>query len=130
MHRAIRFLPRLYVESSLRKNRTVAVSPEQTHYLQHVMRLKAGDTLRLFNGRDGEWQAGITHVSKLAIDMTVHERLRAPQAEPDLWLCCAPIKKAHFEYMIEKATELGTAVIQPLLTARTQIREVNSERCR
>ena len=126
----IRHLSRLYVEAGLGDEQAVTLNDKPSHYLQHVMRMKTGDALRVFNARDGEWLAKIAKTGKHTTDIECGKRLREPAAEPDLWLCCAPIKKAHFDYMIEKATELGTAVIQPLLTARTQIREVNSERCR
>ncbi len=108
---------------------TLAISPEQSHYLQNVMRLKAGDTLRVFNGSDGEWRATISGVSKRSVELTTHEQIRPQIIGRDIWLCCAPIKKAHFDTMIEKATELGVSAVQPILTSRTQIREVNVERC-
>jgi 16S rRNA (uracil1498-N3)-methyltransferase len=96
------------------------------------MRLKANDEVRLFNGRDGEWHGKIegskTGKGKRGVTVMVCDSLRPQSGEPDLWLCAAPIKKAHFDYMVEKATELGTTVIQPVLTARTQIRDVNAER--
>ena len=126
----IRLSPRLYVDSALVANTVAPITPEQTHYLQHVMRLKTGDTVRLFNERDGEWRASIHAISKRAMEIILHQQIRAPQPEPDLWLCCAPIKKNHFTFMLEKATELGVTAIHPLLTARTQVRDVNVERSR
>jgi 16S rRNA (uracil1498-N3)-methyltransferase len=125
----IRHSPRLYVDMPLHENAALALSDAQAHYLLHVLRARAGDSLRLFNGRDGEWAGTVSGISKRTVTITLSGKLRAAAPTPDLWLCCAPIKKAHFEYMIEKATELGVTVIQPLLTARTQIREVNVERC-
>ncbi|MDX2028736.1 MAG: 16S rRNA (uracil(1498)-N(3))-methyltransferase [Alphaproteobacteria bacterium] len=125
-----RHTPRLFVEGALGAGQSTSVSPDQAHYLQNVMRMQAGDALRLFNGRDGEWLASIAAVSKRSVDIKLEKQLRPQQAAPDLSLCCAPIKKAHFDYMIEKATELGVSVLQPILTSRTQIREVNTERGR
>lgn len=125
-----RHTPRLFIEAVLGPGQAVKVSSDQAHYLQNVMRMKAGDELRIFNGRDGEWLASIDAVSRRAVEITAGKQLRPQKPSPDLWLCCAPIKKAHFDYMIEKATELGAAVIQPILTSRTQVREVNIERCR
>src|ERR1700689_1728288 len=99
--------PRLYVDSGLEAGGLAEITPDQTHYLLHVMRLKTGDSLRLFNGRDGEWQAKITAVSKRDLEITPVQQTKPQTSEPDLWLCCAPIKKAHFDFVIEKATELG-----------------------
>jgi 16S rRNA (uracil1498-N3)-methyltransferase len=126
----LRHTPRLFVDAGLGGGQTVEPSAAPAHYLRHVLRLKVGDIVRLFNGRDGEWKASVAALTKRSLTLALQEQTRAQQAEPDLWLCCAPIKKAHFDYMIEKATELGVAAIQPILTARTQIREVNAERCR
>ena len=126
----LRHTHRLFANAPLSEGGVFEPAFEQAHYLQHVLRLKSGDVVRLFNGDDGEWKASVSTLTKRTLIMNVHEQIRAAVAEPDLWLCAAPIKKAHFEYMIEKATELGVAVIQPILTARTQIREVNPDRAR
>ncbi len=125
----LRRTSRLFVAADLGAGTTLAVSADQAHYLQHVMRLKTGDVLRLFNGRDGEWHGSIGVASKRATEIITHKQIRPQNVEPDIWLCCGPIKKAHFDNMIEKATELGVAAIHPVLTAHTQIREVNVERC-
>jgi len=126
----LRHTHRLFIDAALAHNLTLQPDVGQTHYLQNVLRLKTGDVVRLFNGRDGEWKASVAAVAKRSITLALHKQTRPQQATPDLWLCCAPIKKAHFDTMIEKATELGVTVIQPVLTARTQIREVNTDRCR
>jgi 16S rRNA (uracil1498-N3)-methyltransferase len=111
------------------QNQALTLGPEHAHYLTNVMRIKVGDEVRLFNGRDGEWAGKIAAASKRSVEIALSSQLKPQKGEPDLWLCCAPIKKAHFDYMVEKATELGVAVIQPILTSRTQIRDVNVERC-
>lgn len=121
--------PRLYIAHDFIQNQALTIIGDQAHYLLHVMRLKIGDSLRLFNGHDGEWHGIVKSIAKRSIEINLQDQLKPQKTEPDLWLCCAPIKKAHFEYMIEKATELGVSKIQPVLTSRTQIRQVNIERC-
>ena len=123
-------LPRLYVPDELITGQHVGLNVGQTHYLCHVMRLKEGDAVRLFNGRDGEWQAAVGPGKKRLLEVTVHEQLKPQTAKTALRLCCAPIKRAHFDAMIMKATELGVSQIQPILTARTQVRDVNLEHAR
>lgn len=125
----IQHSPRLHVVNDLAQSHPLTLTGDQEHYLLHVMRMKVGDELRLFNGRDGEWHSHITAITKKSANIMLRTQLKPQSITPDLWLCCAPIKKAHFEYMIEKATELGVSHIKPVLTARTQIREVNIERC-
>ncbi|MGE4351357.1 MAG: 16S rRNA (uracil(1498)-N(3))-methyltransferase [Bdellovibrionales bacterium] len=123
--------PRLFTSEALTKGLLHPLDPQQSHYLLNVLRLTQGDSVRLFNGRDGEWQAMIHDIPKSrkkGITLTLIEQRREQTTEPDLCLCCAPIKRAHFDFMIMKATELGARTIQPILTSRTQIRESNLER--
>jgi 16S rRNA (uracil1498-N3)-methyltransferase len=122
--------PRLYVAAPLVAKGAVPLEDDRSHYLLHVLRLQDGDDVRVFNATDGEWHGQLQKVGKHNAVITPQSQTRTQQAEPDVWLCPAPIKKAHFDYMIEKVTELGATAIQPVLTARTQIREVNAERCR
>lgn len=125
--------PRLFLDQKLSTGALCPLSIEHSHYLTTVMRAGEGDSLRLFNGIDGEWRAMITTIGKgkkKGVELKVIDQIREQVHEPDLWLCCAPIKRAHFDFMIMKATELGAHVIQPILTSRTQIRESNAERLR
>jgi len=119
---------RLYTEASLGNDVVVTLGDSQTHYLITVMRAKAGDHLRLFNGRDGEWQARVAEAVKRGCKLKC-EVQTAPQCEvPDLWLVFAPVKKTPADYLTQKATELGVRVLQPMLTHRTIVRRVNIER--
>lgn len=124
----LRHTHRLFVSEGLAEGSVLSTNPDQAHYLAHVLRLGKGDMLRLFNGRDGEYRGVMAEIGKKDAQIMVCDRTRPFQTEPDLWLCSAPIKKAHYDYMIEKATELGVSDIRPILTGRTQIREVNIER--
>ncbi|HEY4125668.1 MAG TPA: 16S rRNA (uracil(1498)-N(3))-methyltransferase [Rhizomicrobium sp.] len=119
---------RLYVEDPLGQNAHVTPSPEQAHYLLHVMRAKQGERVSLFNGRDGEWRAQIAEVTKRSCTF-ICETQTAPQtAAPDLWLIFAPVKKTPADYLAQKATELGAAVLQPVFTRRTIVTRVNLDR--
>lgn len=125
--------PRLFVADALQDGAALTLGEEQSHYLAQVMRARQGDPVRLFNGRDGEWRATLARLPngrKNGALLQLEEQRRPQAPEPGLWLCAAPIKRQHFDFSIQKATELGVAVIQPILTARTQVRDVNVERCR
>ena len=121
---------RLYVEASLGTGAAVTPDEPQAHYLLHVMRAKAGDRITLFNGRDGEWAAHVASVTKRTCSLECDRQLRPQHGEPDLWLCFAPIKKTPADYVVQKATELGVAVLQPVFTRRTIVSRVNLDRMR
>src|SRR5229473_1304005 len=119
---------RLYVASDLASGLSIGLAPEQAHYLHNVLRLDSGAALALFNGRDGEWRGRIDGIGKGWCSVTVGEQTRKQQAEPDLWLVFAPIKRARIDYLVEKATELGVSALHPVRTARTIVERVNVER--
>jgi len=121
---------RLYVASDLAAGASIGLSREQAHYLKSVLRRAPGAALALFNGRDGEWSATIDAFGKGSCSVTVGERLRAQQEEGDLWLVFAPVKRARIDFLVEKATELGASVLQPVMTERTQVERVNLDRLR
>src|SRR5258708_34409148 len=121
---------RLFIEADLAGGIEAPLSEAQAHYLRHVMRRADGAPLLVFNGRDGEWRATLALRGKKAAVALVGECTREQAAEPDLWLCFAPIKRARIDYVAEKATELGVAVLQPVLTEHTIVERVNTERLR
>jgi 16S rRNA (uracil1498-N3)-methyltransferase len=121
---------RLFIEADLSAGVEAALGEGQAHYLRHVLRRGDGAPLLLFNGRDGEWRATLALRGKKAAAATVGQRTREQTGEPDLWLCFAPVKRARIDYIAEKATELGVAVLQPILTQHTIVERVNIERLR
>ena len=121
-------LARLYVEAPLDGEVTLDADP--AHYLGRVLRLKPGDRVRLFNARDGEVAAEITRIGKRDITLSVTETLRAPYAPPPITLLFAPLKRHRTATLLEKATELGVSVLQPVLTARTQHPDMKLDKMR
>ena len=121
---------RLFVQTALSAGSEVPLDEAQVHYLRHVMRRADGAPLLLFNGGDGEWRATLEGRGKKAAVARVTEQTREQAAEPDIWLCFAPLKRARIDYLAEKATELGATVLQPVLTHHTIVERVNVERLR
>ncbi|MXW91525.1 MAG: 16S rRNA (uracil(1498)-N(3))-methyltransferase [Rhodospirillaceae bacterium] len=121
---------RLHVETPLAAGATVAPTAEQSHYLKNVMRTAPGDSVRLFNGRDGEWLARVESLGRKGAALAVTAQTRHQQPEPDLWLCFAPVKKARIDFVAQKASELGVSALQPVLTRHTQVARVNEARMR
>jgi 16S rRNA (uracil1498-N3)-methyltransferase len=122
--------PRLYVEATLEAGATVALERAQAHYLGTVLRLRAGDHLLVFNGRDGEWSATIGGERRPAALLRVGARTRDQTLAADLHYLFAPLKAARLDYMTQKAVEMGAALLQPVLTRHGQVTRVNIERMR
>ena len=121
---------RLYVPDLPAPGTDFALAESQAHYLANVMRLAVGDTLRVFNGLAGEWRACVTKISRRTAMLAAQIQTRPATPEPDAWLCFALLKRQKTDLVVEKATELGVAVIQPIITARTNADHVNLERLR
>ncbi|MGB3390386.1 MAG: 16S rRNA (uracil(1498)-N(3))-methyltransferase [Pseudaminobacter sp.] len=123
-------MQRLYVPQNLAAQVAVEASPEQSHYLSHVLRLGEGAELLLFNGRDGEWLARIKAKTKKSVRLLVVEETRKQPAHPDLVYCFAPLKQGRLDYLVQKAVEMGAGVLQPVITQHTQIAKPGLERLR
>jgi 16S rRNA (uracil1498-N3)-methyltransferase len=119
---------RLFVAASLRPDEAIAASPQQAHYLGSVMRRGPGDTVHLFNGRDGEFAARIETVRRDRANLRVDQQLRPQAPEPDLWLVFALLKRDATDLVVHKATELGVAALLPLITERSNTHRVNEAR--
>ena len=121
---------RLFVEDDLAAGSDVVAGPEQANYLCNVLRLAAGASILLFNGRDGEWQATLAQRTKRSVTLRVEKRTRPQEAGPDIDYLFAPLKRSRLDYMVQKATEMGAARLRPVLTRRTVAERVNIERLR
>src|ERR1700712_3060119 len=121
--------PRLFVDAPLKAGQTVALERNQSNYLGNVLRLAAGDTILVFNGRDGEWQAQIAG-RKRPDALVIVTPTRPQDRLPDIAYVFAPLKHARLDYMVQKAVEMGASTLQPVLTRHTQVSRVNSERMR
>src|SRR3984957_12430158 len=121
--------PRLFVDTALEIGTAVALERDQSNYLGNVLRLSAGETILVFNGRDGEWQASITG-RKRPDGLEIESRTRPQDRLPDLAYVFAPLKHARLDYIVQKAVEMGVSSLQPVLTRFTQVSRVNGERMR
>src|SRR5215510_11442328 len=122
--------PRLFVASDLAPGTVVACRSDQVNYLRNVLRLGLGDSILIFNGRDGEWRARIGEARKAAMSLIAEQQLRPQQGAPDIDYLFAPLKRARLDYMVQKATEMGVARLRPVFTRRTSPERINSARMR
>ncbi len=121
-------LPRLFLDAPLEAGREIPASPAQAHHLGGVLRRAAGDPVRLFNGRDGEWEARIATIRRDRATLLPERPCRAQAPAPDLRLLVAAVKRDAMDWIVEKATELGVAAIQPVFTRRSIADRVNTQR--
>ncbi len=122
--------PRLFVERAIAESTEVHVDGGAAHYLLGVMRLKIGAPVKLFDDLSGEYLATVSAAGKRDLVLTVEAKLRERENVPDLWLVQALVKKDRFDWIAEKACELGVARFVPMLTARCVVDKVKEERLR
>ncbi len=118
---------RLFYSKSLSLNLTDKLDKSQSHYVSKVMRLKEKEIFSLFNN-SGEWEAKISNITKSIVEFNVTKQLRHKENTKDLWLAFSPIKSNYFNFMIQKATELGVTKFLPIIFERTIVRKINKER--
>jgi len=118
---------RLFFSESLSINLTAKLDKSQSHYVNKVMRIKVNEIFSLFNS-SGEWEAKILDISKSVIEFNITKQLRQKENTKELWLAFSPIKSNYFNFMIQKATELGVTKFLPIIFDRTIVRKINKER--
>jgi 16S rRNA (uracil1498-N3)-methyltransferase len=121
---------RLYVPHDLSAGAPLDLDEGQSRYLAAVMRQAVGDSVAVFNGRDGEWRATIAKVGKRAVTLDVEAQTRPQATGSDLDLIIALVKRARLETIVEKAAELGARRVRPVITERTNADHTRVERLR
>jgi len=118
---------RLFYRESLSLNLIATLDKSQSHYVSKVMRIKENEVFSLFNS-SGEWEAKILGITKSIVEFNVTKQLRQKENFKELWLAFSPIKSNYFNFMIQKATELGVTKFLPIIFDRTIVRKINKER--
>ena len=118
---------RLFFLETLSTNMSGKLDKSQSHYVNKVMRVKENEVFSLFNS-SGEWEAKILDISKNIVEFNITKQLRQKETTKELWLAFSPIKSNYFNFMIQKATELGVTKFLPIVFDRTIVRKINKER--
>ena len=118
---------RLFFSKTLSTNMSGKLDKSQSHYVNKVMRVKENEVFSLFNS-SGEWEAKILSISKNIVEFNITKQLRQKETTKELWLAFSPIKSNYFNFMIQKATELGVTKFLPIVLDRTIVRKINKER--
>lgn len=128
MPRTHKSLPRLYLDTPLAAGGRIALERDHTNYLLTVLRMKAGEAVVVFNGRDGAWLTRIAddHRKGAVLETVVQTEHQTPKS--DLWFGFAPLKTGRLDYLVQKATEMGAGVIQPVITQFTQVSRLRTDK--
>jgi len=118
---------RLFYPASLSLNLNSKLDKSQSHYVNKVMRVKVNETFSLFNS-NGEWEAKVKEITKGMVEFTITKQIRHKENSKDVWLAFSPIRSNYFNFMIQKATELGVTKFLPIIFDRTIVRKINNER--
>jgi len=118
---------RLFYQQNLSEDLSGKLDKKQSHYVNKVMRIKENENFNIFNG-GGEWLAKINKISKGIVEFKVVKQLRTKESTKEIWLAFSPIKSNYFNFMIQKATELGVTKFIPIVFERTIVRKINNER--
>ncbi|MEM9104981.1 MAG: 16S rRNA (uracil(1498)-N(3))-methyltransferase [Pseudomonadota bacterium] len=121
-------MQRLFVSPDLLAGETVPTDRDQLNYLANVLRMADGDTVLLFNGRDGEWSARLDFISRKRLVLQIEDQVRPQPPASDLHYLFAPLKQARLDYTVQKAVEMGAGVLQPVLTQHTQTHRLPAHR--
>lgn len=119
---------RLHSDAPLAAGVALPLPREQANYLLNVLRLREGDTVAVFNGRDGEWLCALHAEGRKQASLEPVRQLRPQTPRPDLVYLFAPLKHARLDYMAQKAVEMGAGVLQPVITRYTQVSRLNLDR--
>lgn len=126
---AVHLLPRLYVAVPLTMGTHIALTPDQSHYLRHVLRREENSDIRVFNPADGEFLAKLIFAGKKDALLQISEGLRTPENNSlELHLYFSPLKKDKMDFLVEKAVELGVTHLHPILFQRSIVREIKDDR--
>ena len=118
---------RLYHPENILENSTSLLSKEHTHYLVNVMRAKRGGNVNFFN-KNGEWLSEIVFLEKDRVEVKFLSKIKENTNTHNIELAICLVKKNAMEIILQKATELGIRKIIPIISERTEVKEINFER--
>ena len=120
---------RLFHPENIIENTTSLLSKEHTHYVVNVMRMKRGSNINFFN-KNGEWLSEIVFLNRDRVEVKFLNKLKEPTTKSNIELAICLVKKSPMDIILQKATELGVTKITPILSDRTEVKELNFERAK
>ena len=118
---------RLFHPENITENTTGLLSKEHTHYVANVMRMKRGSNINFFN-KEGEWLSEIIFLDRDRVEVKFLNKIKESSKLSNIELAICLVKKNPMEIILQKATELGVSRITPIISERTEVKELNYER--
>ena len=118
---------RLYFSDNIVENTTSLLSKEHAHYVANVMRMKRGSNINFFN-KKGEWLSEIIFLDRDRVEVKFLNKMKESSKQSNIELAICLVKKNPMETILQKATELGVSRITPIISERTEVKELNYER--
>lgn len=116
-------IPRVYVNSNLTIGQSLSLSPERSHYLCRVLRMKTGFQLILFNGSEQEYSAKISEANPKACELEILEAKPCQTESPlNITLVQSLSKGERMDYTVQKATEMGVTQIDLIISDYTELK--------
>ena len=119
------FKTRIYINKLISSSLLIYIKDKQHHFLKNVLRIKINDKIIVFDGKTGEWEAGVISVNRDNVVVRVIKLNKKIKNPNDIWLIFSPIKQNRMSIAIQKATELGVSKIIPCFTEFTNIKKIN-----
>ena len=117
---------RIFLDEKISIGKIIIINDKQAHYLINVLRCKIKEKILIFN--DGEWLAEIVNVRSKAIELSIEEKTRDLLKQRSIKLYFSPLKRNPNEILIQKCTEIGVNIFQPIAMEHTNISKVNVDR--
>jgi 16S rRNA (uracil1498-N3)-methyltransferase len=116
-------IPRVFTKQNLLSGEQIELEESASHHLNKVLRMQVGRELILFNGAGGEFAGTIHELSKKHVTVSIAEHSIDNRESPlELELAIGISRGERFEWVLQKATELGVTKITPLITERTEVK--------
>ena len=120
---------RLFFPENIVENTTSLLSKEHTHYVANVMRMKRGSNINFFN-KEGEWLSEIIFLDRDRVEVKFLNKIKESSKLSNIELAICLVKKNPLEIILQKATELGVSRITPIISERTEVKELNLDRAK
>ena len=110
-------IPRVFINQKIISCKNISLPEDKAHHILHVLRLRVGGQIKLFNNSGLEFKAEITDVTKKTVQVRVKDNGQLENESPlYITLCLAVSRGPHMDFSIQKAVELGVTAIIPIIS--------------